>query len=180
MSLYEKIKENIYGKLEEAVIKARADGTLRFNEIPAFVLEEPRERQYGDLASNLAMVLTKQAKRSPRDIADIIISNLDKEGTWITSCEIAGPGFINFRLDPLWLTEVIPEVVNQAEKYGAVKIGQGEKVQVEFVSANPTGLLHMGNARGAALGDSLAALLAMAGYEVSREFYINDAGNQIL
>ncbi len=179
MSLYEKIKENIYGKLEEAVIKARADGTLRFNEIPAFVLEEPRERQYGDLASNLAMVLTKQAKRSPRDIADIIISNLDKEGTWITSCEIAGPGFINFRLDPLWLTEVIPEVVNQAEKYGAVKIGQGEKVQVEFVSANPTGLLHMGNARGAALGDSLAALLAMAGYEVSREFYINDAGNQI-
>lgn len=179
MSLYEKIKDSISGNLEKAVIKARDKGELSFTELPAFVLEEPRERQHGDLATNLAMLLTKQAKRAPRDIAGVIIEHLEKENTWIAACEIAGPGFINFRLDSNWLTGVIPEVLTQGEKYGSVNIGQGEKVQVEFVSANPTGLLHMGNARGAALGDSLAALLAMAGYQVSREFYINDAGNQI-
>ncbi|NLI91110.1 MAG: arginine--tRNA ligase [Peptococcaceae bacterium] len=179
MSLYERIKENICKQIEEALTKAREKGELRYDELPVFVLEEPRERQHGDLATNIAMLLTKQARRAPRDIAGILIANLDKEGTWITSCEIAGPGFINFRLDPNWLTGVIPEVLAQGDQFGSVEIGKGEKVQVEFVSANPTGLLHMGNARGAALGDSLASLLAMAGYEVSREFYINDAGNQI-
>ena len=179
MSLYEQIKQKIYQRLEESLIKAQEAGELSFKEIPDFVLEEPRERQHGDLATNLAMTLTKQAKKAPRDIANILIANLNTNGTWITSCEIAGPGFINFRLNPLWLIEVIPEVIRQKEGYGAVNIGKGEKVQVEFVSANPTGLLHMGNARGAALGDSLATLLSMAGYEVSREFYINDAGNQI-
>ena len=125
------------------------------------------------------MLLTKQAKRPPRDIARIIIDHLDTEGTWITACEIAGPGFINFRLDPTWLTGVVPEVLARGEEYGSVNLGKGQKVQVEFVSANPTGLLHMGNARGAALGDSLASLLQAAGYQVTREFYINDAGNQI-
>jgi len=179
VSLYEKIKDTIYQQLEEAAARAQNKGELNFDQLPPFVLEEPRERQHGDLATNLAMLLSKQARRAPRDIANIIIGNLNTEGTWINSCEIAGPGFINFRLDPNWLTGVIPEVISQGEKYGFVNIGQGEKVQVEFVSANPTGLLHMGNARGAALGDSLASLLAMAGYEVSREFYINDAGNQI-
>jgi len=179
MSLYKKIKDKIYANLMEAVLIARKKGSLNFEEIPAFVLEEPREIRHGDLATNLAMLLAKQAKRAPRDIAGIILENFEKDNTWITACEIAGPGFINFRLDPTWLTGVIPEVIGQAEKYGSVNIGQGEKVQVEFVSANPTGLLHMGNARGAALGDSLAELLAMAGYDVSREFYINDAGNQI-
>lgn len=179
MSLYEKIKENIYKKLEESALKAREKGEINFTELPSFVIEEPRERQHGDVATNLAMLLTKQAKRSPRDIAGIIMNNLETESTWITSSEIAGPGFINFKLDPSWLTEVIPEVLSQGERYGYVNIGHGEKVQVEFVSANPTGLLHMGNARGAALGDSLASLLTMAGYDVSREFYINDAGNQI-
>lgn len=181
MSLYERMKDKIYQRLEEAVIKAcdKKELDLDLNPIPAFVLEEPRERQHGDLATNLAMLLTKRARRAPRDIADIIIANLDKEGTWITSCEIAGPGFINFRLDAGWLQGVIPEVLSEGQRYGSVNIGQGKKVQIEFVSANPTGLLHMGNARGAALGDSLAALLAAAGYEVQREFYINDAGNQI-
>ncbi|XCH78967.1 MAG: arginine--tRNA ligase [Candidatus Dehalobacter alkaniphilus] len=179
MSVYEKIRENVSKKLEQAILCAREKGALAFQEIPSYVLEEPREREHGDLATNLAMLLTKQAKRAPRDIAAIIIDNLDTADTWITSSEIAGPGFINFRLDPAWLTGVIPEISDQGEKYGFVNIGQGEKIQVEFVSANPTGLLHMGNARGAALGDSLASLLAMAGYEVSREFYINDAGNQI-
>lgn len=179
MSLYEDIKERIRLRLEEAARAARAAGDLVFAELPRYVLEEPREKEHGDLAVNLAMVLAKQAKRSPRDIAAIILNHFDTTGTWIESSEVAGAGFLNFRLNPLWLTGVIPEVTKTDDRYGYVDIGKGQKVQVEFVSANPTGLLHMGNARGAALGDSLASLLAAAGYEVSREFYINDAGNQI-
>lgn len=179
MSLYENIKIKIMNQLNKAADSAKAAGELNFEELPSYVLEEPRERQHGDLATNLAMVLAKQAKRSPRDIAAILIKHLDTTGTWIESSELAGAGFINFRLDRLWLTEVITEVLEAGENYGQVDIGKGQRIQVEFVSANPTGLLHMGNARGAALGDSLASLLAKAGYEVSREFYINDAGNQI-
>jgi arginyl-tRNA synthetase len=179
MSLYESIKQRVTNQLEEAAQTAKAVGELNFIELPSYVLEEPRERQHGDLATNLAMVLAKQAKLSPRDIATTLIKHLDTTGTWIESSEIAGAGFINFRLNPLWLTDVINEVLKAGERYGQVDIGKGQKVQVEFVSANPTGLLHMGNARGAALGDSLASLLSMAGYEVSREFYINDTGNQI-
>ena len=179
MSLYESIKDQVTSQLEKAAQTAKALGELNFIELPSYVLEEPREKQHGDLATNLAMVLAKQAKRSPRDIAATLIKHLDTTGTWIESSEIAGAGFINFRLNPLWLTDVINEVLKARECYGQVDIGKGQKIQVEFVSANPTGLLHMGNARGAALGDSLASLLSMAGYEVSREFYINDTGNQI-
>ncbi|AHF08299.1 arginine--tRNA ligase [Desulfitobacterium metallireducens] len=179
MSLYEGIKEKVLANLTQAAQSAQTAGELSFESLPNFVLEEPREKQHGDLATNLAMVLTKQAHKSPREIAAILIKHIDTEGTWIEASEIAGPGFINFKLDPTWLTGVIPQVLSQGEDYGKVNLGKGQKVQVEFVSANPTGLLHMGNARGAALGDSLASLLAMAGYEVSREFYINDAGNQI-
>ena len=179
MSLYENIKTRVTNQLVEAANSAQAAGELKFEELPNFVLEEPRERQHGDLATNLAMVLAKQAKRSPREIATTLIKHLDTTGTWIESSEIAGAGFINFRLNPLWLTNVIDEVLKAGELYGQVDIGKGQKIQVEFVSANPTGLLHMGNARGAALGDSLASLLSTAGYEVSREFYINDTGNQI-
>jgi len=179
MSLYENIKTMITYRLVEAANDAKAAGELNFEELPSFVLEEPREKQRGDLATNLAMVLAKQAKRSPRDIAAALIKHLKTSETWIESSEIAGAGFINFRLNPVWLTGVIDEVLKAGESYGQVDIGKGQKVQVEFVSANPTGLLHMGNARGAALGDSLASLLSAAGYEVTREFYINDAGNQI-
>lgn len=179
MSLYEDIKAKIISQLEKAAMSAKVQGELNFEELPSYVLEEPRERQHGDLATNLAMVMAKQAKRSPREIAAALIQHMDKTDTWIEAAEIAGAGFINFRLNPLWLTGVIKEVLQDGERYGQVDLGKGQKVQVEFVSANPTGLLHMGNARGAALGDSLASLLSMAGYEVSREFYINDAGNQI-
>ncbi|MDQ7093001.1 arginine--tRNA ligase [Desulfosporosinus sp. PR] len=179
MSLYEDVKAKIIKQLELAANSAKKQGELNFEELPGFVLEEPRERQHGDLATNLAMVMARQAKRSPREIAAALIQHMDKTGTWIETSEIAGAGFINFRLNPLWLTDVIKEVLQAGDLYGQVDLGKGQKVQVEFVSANPTGLLHMGNARGAALGDSLASLLSMAGYEVSREFYINDAGNQI-
>lgn len=179
MSLYGNIKELVAKRLAEAAELAKARGELNYAELPDYVLEEPREKQHGDLATNLAMTLTKQAKRPPREIAQTLIKNLHTDGTWIEACEIAGPGFINLRLNPDWLARVVPEVLAEGQNYGKVNVGQGQKVQVEFVSANPTGLLHMGNARGAALGDSLASLLAMAGYEVEREFYINDAGNQI-
>ena len=179
MSLYENMKDLIIRRLEEAAYAAREAGELVFETLPRFVLEEPRERTHGDLAANLAMVLARQARRSPRDIAAVLGKHMDTAGTWIEASEVAGAGFMNFRLDPLWLTGVIAEVTRAGEGYGQVDLGKGQKIQVEFVSANPTGLLHMGNARGAALGDSLASLLTAAGYEVSREFYINDAGNQI-
>ena len=107
------------------------------------------------------------------------VSHFSTADTWITKIEIAGPGFINFHLDNKWLYQVLPEVISQDAAYGRSAVGAGKKVQVEFVSANPTGVLHMGNARGAALGDSLASVMTAAGFEVSREFFINDAGNQI-
>ena len=116
---------------------------------------------------------------NPRQIAQLIVDNFIYEGTFVERIEIAGPGFINFTLDHKWLYQVLPMVQEEDKLFGSSDTGQGLKVQVEFVSANPTGLLHMGNARGAAIGDSLANLLARAGYQVTREFYINDAGNQI-
>lgn len=179
MSVVEQLKQNIINHLVQAAAAAKEAKELNFEELPEFVLEVPRERQFGDYAANLAMVLARAAKLPPRQIAEILIKNFDLQGTWVSRMEIAGPGFINFYLDHHWLYEVIPEVKSKDQRYGWVNIGAGRKVQVEFVSANPTGLLHMGNARGAALGDSLASVLAAAGYEVSREFYINDAGNQI-
>ena len=179
MSVYIGIKNKITAEIAAAAERARAQGLLAFEELPAFVLEKPREAHHGDLAANLAMLLTKQAKKSPRDVAAALISEMNTEGTWIETMEIAGPGFINFRLNKRWLSQVIPEILAFGGQYGAVNLGRGKKIQVEFVSANPTGLPHMGNARGAALGDSLASLLTLAGYRVSREFYINDAGNQI-
>ncbi|HAG08920.1 MAG TPA: arginine--tRNA ligase [Desulfotomaculum sp.] len=148
-------------------------------EIPDFGLEVPREKEHGDFAANLALLLARALKMSPRKIAEIIKEELDFEGLPVIKAEVAGPGFINFYLDPAWALRVIPEIIEQGADYGRVNAGNKEKVQVEFVSANPTGLLHMGNARGAALGDSMASLLDFAGYEVTREFYVNDAGTQI-
>ncbi len=179
MSIYEQLKQRITANLITAAGSARQAGELSFSELPNVVLEAPREKAHGDLAANLAMLLARQAKMPPRLVAEKLVGKFETEGTWVKEIEIAGPGFINFRLDPAWLAQVVPEALEQGALYGSSASGRGQKVQVEFVSANPTGLLHMGNARGAALGDSLASLLAFAGYEVSREFYINDAGNQI-
>ncbi|MDR1962088.1 MAG: arginine--tRNA ligase [Gracilibacteraceae bacterium] len=179
MSLYTELRNNISARFTEALLAARAAGELDFAAPPLFALEEPRERAHGDLAVNAAMLLAKEARKPPREIAGIILRRLRCEDAWIAETAVAGPGFINIRLDPAWLTGVLPEVLSAGPRYGASESGRGQKVQVEFVSANPTGLLHMGNARGAALGDSLAALLAFTGCEVEREFYINDTGNQI-
>jgi arginyl-tRNA synthetase len=179
MSIYTELRHKIIDRFNEALLAARAAGELDFAVLPPFVLEAPRERAHGDLAVNAALLLAKEARQAPQAVAAAILRHLRPEGAWIAATETAGPGFINIRLDPAWLNGVLPEIFASGSRYGASDMGRGQKVQVEFVSANPTGLLHMGNARGAALGDSLAALLAFAGYEVEREFYLNDAGNQI-
>ncbi len=180
MSLVEQVTEQVRSEIEQGILQAKAAGRFDFEEMPAFIVEVPKDKSHGDFATNAAMLLTKQAKMKPRDIAQAIVDSLNKESKLIEKVEIAGPGFINFYLSQNWLYDILPTVEAQDEKYGSVDIGKGEKVQVEFVSANPTGLLHMGNARGGALGDSLANLLRMAGYDVTKEFYINDAGNQIV
>ena len=180
MNLVEQVTEQVRKEIEQGILKAKTDGRFDFAEMPAFIVEVPKDKSHGDFATNAAMLLTKQAKMKPRDIAQAIVDSLNKESKLIEKVEIAGPGFINFYLSQNWLYDILPVVEAQDTAYGSVDIGKGEKVQVEFVSANPTGLLHMGNARGGALGDSLANLLKMAGYDVTKEFYINDAGNQIV
>jgi arginyl-tRNA synthetase len=178
------MKTNVIEQLNQKVKEAIADavvaaGLVTREELPVFVLEVPKEKSHGDLASNAAMQLTKLAKKNPRQIAEAIIANLNTEKASIQSAEIAGPGFINFRIDRSYLYPVIAEVVSQGEEYGRIDSGSGQRVQVEFVSANPTGSLHLGHARGAAVGDALCNVLDFAGYNVTREYYINDAGNQV-
>ncbi len=179
MHIVEKLRSEVREALIIAVEKSIEAGELPSLEIPSFTLEVPREKDHGDFATNLAMMLAKPARNAPRKIADILVKNLKAGNSRVKNIEIAGPGFINFYLDQGWPLEGFPAIFNENEDYGRVALGGGKKVQVEFVSANPTGLLHMGNARGAALGDSLAGILDFAGYNVSREYYINDAGKQI-
>ena len=180
MSLVEQVTEQVRSEIEQGIINAKEAGRFSYEEMPAFIVEVPKDKSHGDFATNAAMLLTKQAKMKPRDIAQAIVDSLNKDSKLIDKVEIAGPGFINFYLSQNWVYDILPTVEEQDEKFGFVDVGHGEKVQVEFVSANPTGLLHMGNARGGALGDSLANLLKMAGYDVTKEFYVNDAGNQIV
>mgnify|MGYP000885795157 FL=1 len=178
-NLIEKVKMQITKVIKQALQKAVETGNLPEIEVNEINLEVPREKQHGDFATNIAMQITRQAKKAPRQIAEDLINHMNLEGTFIEKVEVAGPGFINFYLKNLWLYEVIPAIEAEGEDYGKVNIGNGQKVMVEFVSANPTGPMHMGNARGGALGDCLASVLEWAGYNVTREFYINDAGNQI-
>lgn len=148
-------------------------------EIPAFTIEVPKDKGNGDYAINIAMMLARAAKSAPRAIAENIVKNLSAEELDATKIEIAGPGFINFYLDKSYLYNVIEEIESEQSAYGNVDIAGGKKVVVEFVSANPTGPMHMGNARGGALGDTLSNVLSRAGWNVTKEFYINDAGAQI-
>jgi arginyl-tRNA synthetase len=177
MSVLEQLQTAMKEALADAVLEAGLISTK--DELPSIVLEVPKDKTHGDLATNLAMQLTKIAKKNPRQIAEAIIEKLGAGRASIQSAEIAGPGFINFRLDRSYLYPVVGEVLTQGERYGSVNAGQGKRVQVEFVSANPTGSLHLGHARGAAVGDALCNVLSSAGYEVTREYYINDAGNQV-
>lgn len=163
----------------DALGQAVAAGELPAEPIPAFGIEVPADRAHGDLAANVAMVSARALHRAPRQIAEAILAHLSLEGTYLERAEVAGPGFLNFFLSPAFYAAVVGEVLEAGDRYGRSDFGGGKRVMVEFVSANPTGPMHMGNARGGALGDCLASVLDAAGYDVWREFYVNDAGNQI-
>ncbi|ERM91220.1 arginyl-tRNA synthetase [Caldanaerobacter subterraneus subsp. yonseiensis KB-1] len=178
-NIVQKAKEEIKDVVLKALNEAKKEGLLNFESIQDVEVEEPKEKQHGDLATNFAMVMAREAKMAPRKIAEIIASKMNTSGTFIEKVEVAGPGFINFFLNQNFLIETLKLIHKRGKDYGRVNLGKGKKVQVEFVSANPTGPMHMGNARGGAIGDVLASILDYAGYNVSREFYINDAGNQI-
>jgi arginyl-tRNA synthetase len=176
MNIVQQVQEKLKQEIKDAVVKS---GLASVEEIPNVVLELPKDKSHGDYSTNMAMQLAKVAKKAPRSIADSIIEHFDRSKASIEKIEIAGPGFINFYMDNAYLTELIPRILEAGETYGESDFGQNQKVQVEFVSANPTGDLHLGHARGAAVGDTLCNVLDKAGYDVSREYYINDAGNQI-
>lgn len=178
-NMIEIVREGIREAVKKALLKASLSGEIGVLNVPEIMLETPREKEHGDFSTNAAMVLTKEARKAPRQIAEIIIKNLETQGTYIDRTEIAGPGFINFYLKPRWMYETLKAIEAEKGNYGRVDIGQGRRVQVEFVSANPTGPMHIGNARGGAIGDTLAEVLKWAGYYVEKEFYVNDAGNQI-
>ena len=165
--------------INDAAVSASESGSLPSAELPDFNIEVPGDSSHGDLASNFAMVSARAFHMSPRAIAQAVADNADLEGTPFEKIEIAGPGFINLFYGPQYYSEVISSAVDGGSDYGRTDHGSGKKVQVEFVSANPTGPMHLGNARGGAIGDVLASVLDRAGYEVEREFYINDTGNQI-
>lgn len=147
--------------------------------LPPFRIEVPADKSHGDFAVNVAMVSAKALKMPPRKIAELVCQELDLEGSYFDKVEIAGPGFINFFLNQKWFSSVVDNVITEKDTFGRTNLGSGKRVLVEFVSANPTGPMHIGNARGGAIGDCLASVLDWAGYDVQREFYINDAGNQV-
>jgi len=179
MNMIQLAKEQIDELLQAAFRAAAkagelpAEGTLRGS------VEIPKDTANGDYAANHAMASAKAMRMPPRKLAEILKARAVLEGSWFESLEIAGPGFMNFRMGSKWYGEVLKTIDAEGEKYGCCDIGGGKTMMVEFVSANPTGPMHMGNARGGVLGDALASVLDRAGYKVSREFYVNDAGNQI-
>ena len=178
LNIIEETQSALRQGVAAACAQAMAAGTLPEAALPDFVIETPKDEKNGDFSTNLAMQLTRILRQNPRKIAEAIVSGIDLPGL-VERVEIAGPGFINFYLVPGWLNRVLPAIQEEDADYGKSNAGGGERVQVEFVSANPTGLLHMGNARGGALGDTLAAVLNEAGYVCDKEYYINDAGNQV-
>ena len=169
------IREMILAAIDSAI----ADGLLPSEQAPDFTVEQPADCSHGDFACNVAMISARAYKKAPRAIAEAIVGKLNTDGTAIERVEIAGPGFINFFVGNGYFADILCDVIDKKTDYGRSSFGEGKKVMVEFVSANPTGPMHMGNARGGALGDCLAAVLDAAGFDVEREFYVNDAGNQI-
>ena len=183
MNIQETMKEKITDALLAAFADAQKDGIFSEQESASKLrekirLEVPKDKQHGDFACNLAMVLAKSLHMAPRAIAEALAARIHPDED-LEKIEVAGAGFINFYLTANWLYETMRQIELAGENYGRINLGKGKKVMVEFVSANPTGPMHMGNARGGALGDCLASVLEYAGYDVTREFYINDAGNQI-
>lgn len=177
--LVKQATDQLYTLIVDALGKAVAEGEIPAEPIPAFNIEVPANRDNGDYSSNVAFVCAKVFRCAPRKTADLVAKYIDLDGTYFSECSVAGAGFVNFRLSKDFYADILADVKNLGKDYGKSDYGKGKKVNVEFVSANPTGPMHIGNARGGALGDCLAAVLSAAGYEVEREFYINDAGNQI-
>jgi arginyl-tRNA synthetase len=173
------MKQTLTEILLQALARAKEKGELRLETQPAITLDTPREKSHGDLATTLAMTLAKPESKPPRKIAEIIIGNIEDRDCVIQKTEIAGPGFINFFLKQDRWKKTLFDIDSEGTQYGLTDTGEGERVLVEFVSANPTGPLHVGHGRGAAIGDALANLLTAVGYDVQREFYINDAGRQM-
>ncbi len=169
------LKDRIISAVNSAVSK----GELPEGELPEFIIEKPADKKNGDFSSNIAMAGARVYRRAPKMIADSIVSNLDLTGTLFERAEVAGAGFINFYLSQKYYSAIVNDVLEKGDAYGRTGYGEGKSVIVEFVSANPTGPMHIGNARGGAIGDCLASVLDAAGYKVAREFYVNDAGNQI-
>ena len=178
-NMIQNAKDSISQILNAAYQKAAEKGELPAGAALSGTVEIPKDSANGDFAANHAMAGAKALHMAPRKIAEALIANADLADTWFASVEVAGPGFINFRLADRWYADVLQAVTEEGTDYGRIDIGHGQKVMVEFVSANPTGPMHMGNARGGVLGDALASVLDRAGYQVWREFYVNDAGNQI-
>ena len=175
-----KAKEQVNLCIKQALNAALKEGLLEAASEPAdFSVSVPQNREHGDYAANAAMVWSKAFRMPPRKIAEILSEKFDFDGTYIEKSEIAGPGFINFFLSDKYYADILADVDEKGKDYGKSDYGAGKRVLVEFVSANPTGPMHIGNARGGALGDCLASVLEAAGYYTEREFYINDAGNQI-
>jgi arginyl-tRNA synthetase len=172
--------EDLKNAILAAIHHGMESGALPQAEIPEFTIEVPADRTHGDRAANAAMVSAKAFHMAPRKIAQVIADGIDLSGTYFERCEIAGPGFLNFFLTRRFYGDIVKEILEQGTEFGRSDWGKNRKIMVEYVSANPTGPMHMGNARGGALGDCLAAVLDAAGFDVTREFYVNDAGNQIL
>ena len=171
------IKEILAQSIKAAAQKAIEAGTIKDGELPAVVLEVPPQKEFGDFATNFAMQAARSLKCNPRMVAQAVVDNL--ACAYIDKTEIAGPGFINFYLKQDWVYSLLSNILTQGDGYGDLKQEKPEKIQLEYVSANPTGPLHVGHGRGAAVGSALANLMKAAGYNVTREYYINDAGNQV-
>ncbi|SFL76912.1 arginine--tRNA ligase [Pelosinus propionicus] len=171
------IKELLHKAIYQAAQAAVAEGVFAIHELPQVILEVPPKKEFGDFATNFSMQAARAAKTNPRVIAEAIVARMQE--TWLEKAVIAGPGFINFYLKSDWLYTMLNDILSQGENYGNSKTDAKERVQVEYVSANPTGPLHVGHGRGAAVGSALVNLLKAAGYDVASEYYINDAGNQI-
>ena len=177
--MVKEVENKLYEAIENAVKSAIENGDLPQADTPKFIIEKPADKKNGDFSSNIAMAGARAFHAAPRMIAEAIVKNFSLDGGYIDRCEIAGPGFINFYLSDKYYSDVLKDIVASGDSYGRSDYGEGKRILVEFVSANPTGPMHIGNARGGAIGDCLASVLDAAGYDVQREFYVNDAGNQI-
>lgn len=171
------MKKHLEGLLQQAIVEASKGGALKTNSLPPLIVEVPKDSAFGDLATPVAMGLARAERQAPRAIAEALVAHLRDADGWVESTEIAGPGYLNFRFSPRFWKRCLADL--EADDCGVPRLGKGEKILVEFVSGNPTGPLHVGHGRGAVTGDVLSRLLSSAGYDVSREYYVNDAGKQI-